>query len=276
MPLFTDAITADCHHLNDSEFGLYMRILILIWRSPNCRIPNDESWITRKLNKPSESFMMLIKEFCISDGNFITQKRLLKEWNYISKTRKKNTASAKHRWNNEKDICKRNAPTPTPTPTPIKEERKKEKEKTIKKENAEKYSAEFDIFWSSYPKNRGSKFTAFKAYNSAIMKGATHDNLERSATAFSNYISRAGTELQYVPHGATWLNQRRWETDYSSLDAGNTRAGKDGISHESRWITEGDRIAAKYLAQAAFESGQSTSSASAQQNLCLATTIRKN
>jgi hypothetical protein len=38
LPLFTDAILADTAHLSHEEFGAYMRILILMWRTPECRI----------------------------------------------------------------------------------------------------------------------------------------------------------------------------------------------------------------------------------------------
>lgn len=42
IPLSTDALIADCIHLSSSEFGLYIRILVLIWQSPECTIPNDD------------------------------------------------------------------------------------------------------------------------------------------------------------------------------------------------------------------------------------------
>lgn len=127
LPLFTDAVIADCNHLTDAELGLYLRILILMWRSPECRIPNDDVWVSRKLSRPVESFKPLLIEFCKTSGNWWVQKRLKKEWDYLHAQRKKKSDAAKVRWYNEKDTCTRNAtplhstpnqPSTTKTPTP--------------------------------------------------------------------------------------------------------------------------------------------------------------
>lgn len=122
LPLFTDAILADCSHLSDAEMGRYIRILMLMWRAPNCRIPNDEVWLARKFGRTVEIYAKeikpLLKEFCKSTGNWYTQKRLMKEFKYVRGTSKKQSVRAKARWNNDKDSCRGNAPTPHPTHTP--------------------------------------------------------------------------------------------------------------------------------------------------------------
>lgn len=151
LPLFTDAIMADCYHLSDAEFGLYSRILILMWRTPNCRIPNDSEWIAKRLGRTALQFdteiRPILKEFCICDGNFWTQKRLSKEYEYVGSQSAKGKKGADARWgkngnsamkknsenrssknsvsdnslNNDDSpphsgICQTDAPTPTPTP----------------------------------------------------------------------------------------------------------------------------------------------------------------
>lgn len=129
LPLATDAWIADTAHLSRVERGLYMDLLILMWRSPECRVPNQIEWIARRLNCSEEEIPLLetvLAEFTQTCGNWRTQKRLLKEWNYVKKTAGKRSDAAKARWNKEKDTCKRianavhtqcewNAPTPTPT-----------------------------------------------------------------------------------------------------------------------------------------------------------------
>ncbi len=126
---------ADCSHLTDAEHGRYIQLLILMWRSPNQRVPNDDEWLARKFRRSVEAVRQdlrpLISEFCSTDGNWITQKRLAREWSYVSKRAQQRSDAAKARWNKDKDICGRNAgshvfrnaPTPTPTPTPTKEEK---------------------------------------------------------------------------------------------------------------------------------------------------------
>lgn len=134
LPLFTDAWLSDTGHLSRAERGLYMDLLILCWRSPECRIPNDEQWIARKLRVGSdetETLREVIAEFMTSSGNWLWQKRLRREFEYVRKKSKKQSVSAKARWQKEKGRCggnttdmpdnelwhaSGNAPTPTPTP----------------------------------------------------------------------------------------------------------------------------------------------------------------
>ena len=110
LPLWTDALLADCHHLTDAEFGRYMRLLILLWRSPDCRVPNDDEWLARRLCRSVEEIISdwrpLIEEFCKNSGNFLTQKRLRREFSYIKDRREKQSARAKARWEKEKDPCR--------------------------------------------------------------------------------------------------------------------------------------------------------------------------
>lgn len=118
LPLFTDALLADTEHLSEEEFGAYIKLLIIIWRNSNCKIPNDDAWIMRRLRadeaKYNRLYKPLIKEFLQSDGNFITQKRLLKEFEYLRKVRGQKSVNAKSRWDKEKPESKRKTPHPTP------------------------------------------------------------------------------------------------------------------------------------------------------------------
>jgi uncharacterized protein YdaU (DUF1376 family) len=149
LPLFTDAIMADCYHLSDAEFGLYTRILMLMWRTPGCRIPNDQEWIAKRLGRDPLQFEQDIKpiltEFCSTDGNWWIQKRLRKEFDYVTGLSLKGKKGADARWgkddsepqkktprkpaekktvqpdllkDNDSDphsgICPNDAPTPTP------------------------------------------------------------------------------------------------------------------------------------------------------------------
>lgn len=135
LPLFTDALIADTQHLDDEEFGRYLRLLIVTWRSPQCRVPNDKQWIAKRLRleplQYDQLIQPLIEEFFSADADagadaqkWLTQKRLKKEWKYTFEKREKNRAAAKSRWEKEKKPCKRiskrNAPTPSPTPSPTK------------------------------------------------------------------------------------------------------------------------------------------------------------
>ncbi len=120
MPLWTDAYLADCGHLDDAETGRYLMILILLWRAPKQRFPNDDGWLARKFRRTEDAVRLqlrpLIAEFCLCSGNWITQDRLTREFAYVKSKSKKQSARAKARWDNEKHSCRGYAPTPTPTP----------------------------------------------------------------------------------------------------------------------------------------------------------------
>jgi uncharacterized protein YdaU (DUF1376 family) len=133
LPLWTDALVADTDHLSDAEFGAYMRMLIVSWRSPKCNLPNDPAWIKRRF-KEAESdwprYLSLIEEYFTKRGCRLIQKRLKRERSFVKNSSQKQSARAKARWDKEKDACRGNASmhasgnAPTPTPTPIKKERK--------------------------------------------------------------------------------------------------------------------------------------------------------
>ena len=123
MPLWTDAYLADCGHLNDAETGRYLMILIYLWRAPKQRFPNNDEWLAHKFKRSIEDVQReirpLIKEFCKSTGNWISQGRLSREFSYVLKKSKNQSVRSKARWDKEKDLTRGNAPTPTP----LKEER---------------------------------------------------------------------------------------------------------------------------------------------------------
>jgi uncharacterized protein YdaU (DUF1376 family) len=68
----------------------------------------------------------------------------------------------------------------------------------------------FNSFWESYP-NKKAKPVALKAWKKL------NPDIELTTTIMSALEKQKGTEQwkkdggQYIPHPATWLNQRRWE-----------------------------------------------------------------
>lgn len=114
LPLFTDAFIADTEHLTDAEVGIYTRILLLMWRSPDCRIPHDAKWCARKFRRDIPTFereiLPILKEFCTSSGNWWTQKRLAKEFKWVREKSAKNTESINKRWEKERENKAHNDP----------------------------------------------------------------------------------------------------------------------------------------------------------------------
>ena len=128
FPLATDAYLADTAHLTDAEQGRYILVLIALWRAPKQRLPNDDDWLARKFHREPErvrsELRPLVSEFCQCDGNWITQKRLSKEYARATRMVAQRRAAANARWLKEKESSERiaasygsrNAPTLIPTP----------------------------------------------------------------------------------------------------------------------------------------------------------------
>lgn len=116
------------------------------------------------------------------------------------------------------------APAPAPAPTAV--------EKTT-----EKPADGFDEWWKQYPKKVG-KVDAKKAYRAVIKQGATPqallDGLQRHN---ANWKAR-NTELQYIPHPASWLRKGRWEDE---LDAPSSNQATPAINPATgKAVTEDD------------------------------------
>lgn len=110
MPVYIDALTADCGHLSDAEFGLYMRLLFLMWRSPagDGTIPNDDAWLARHLKMTVAGVLSdlrpIIREFCEVRGTRLAQRRLQRELEKCREYRKRQSDRGKLRWNKDKPI----------------------------------------------------------------------------------------------------------------------------------------------------------------------------
>lgn len=47
LPLWTDALLGDTQHLSQAEFGAYMLMLIVAWRSKDCCLPDDDKYLAK-------------------------------------------------------------------------------------------------------------------------------------------------------------------------------------------------------------------------------------
>jgi uncharacterized protein YdaU (DUF1376 family) len=92
-----------------------------MWRTPHCRVPNDMDWLAKRLRAKPDEIKAILGAFCVSNGNHWTQKRLMHEYEYVTKAHERASVAAKIRWEKKKALKSSNAPTPTPTPI---EERK--------------------------------------------------------------------------------------------------------------------------------------------------------
>lgn len=107
--------------------------------------------------------------------------------------------------------------TPSVTETPPDTESEQKQSRADTKRSAEGFAE----FWNVYPK-KVSKGRALKAYNRVVGKEATAEQLLVGAKRYA--AECRGKDLQYVAHGASWINDSRWldETPQSAAAAGIT------------------------------------------------------
>jgi len=96
------------------------------------------------------------------------------------------------------------------------------REGTEQKEKNGQYTDRFNDFWKVYPR-RVSKSEAAKAF-AKLTKDQESMAIE-GAGRYSRHCGDTGKDADYIAHAATWLNQARWEDDYTTP----TNTGGDGF-----------------------------------------------
>ena len=102
LPLWTDAYLADTTHLSTTEHGAYMLVLIAMWRSPTCSLPDDDLLLARisrcgKARWANQIRPALTPFFIIADGRW-TQKRLTKERAFVRRKSAVASENARRKW----------------------------------------------------------------------------------------------------------------------------------------------------------------------------------
>lgn len=91
----------------------------------------------------------------------------------------------------------------------IEDRRKKIEDRRIEKELKEKA---FDRFWESYPRKE-AKPTAKKAFEKLNPDEVLLKTMLEAIQRFKETSQWQEENGRFIPHPATWLNQRRWEDD---------------------------------------------------------------
>jgi hypothetical protein len=78
----------------------------------------------------------------------------------------------------------------------------------------------FEEFWDAYPR-KVSKAAARKAWPKACKK-LEAPRLVKAASYWAGLWQQSGTDAQFVPHPATWLNGERWNDEPPRASPGST------------------------------------------------------
>jgi len=77
-----------------------------------------------------------------------------------------------------------------------------------KEDTKDKYSVEFEKFWKIYPRNI-NKYATMQKFR-IVIKGYNFDKLLKATMIFAQQCKNNNTEEKFIPHGATWLSQKRY------------------------------------------------------------------
>lgn len=83
LQLWTDAYLGDTTHLTTIEHGAYLLLLMAAWRSPDCRLPDDDKMLARYARlSPGQwaRIKPIMLTFWEVKSSFWSQRRLTDEW----------------------------------------------------------------------------------------------------------------------------------------------------------------------------------------------------
>jgi len=81
----------------------------------------------------------------------------------------------------------------------------------------------FEAFWNAYPRRIGKG--AARISFARACDFANPNDIVQAAIVYSQHCLDQGTEIQFIPHPSTWLNQERWEDDLATEKAQVKKTG---------------------------------------------------
>ena len=115
------------------------------------------------------------------------------------------------------------------TETEESEIRKKEERRKKKEERRDIY---FDRFWESYPRKE-AKQTAKKAFEKLNPDEALLQTMLEAIERFKGSAQWREENGRFIPHPATWINQRRWEDEVKG-GTGDAGYGSGSQAHNGK------------------------------------------
>lgn len=99
------------------------------------------------------------------------------------------------------------------------------------------FEEDFSEFWNLYPKKDGRK-NALQSYIKARKNGTDKETILSGLNAYVAQCERRGTEKRYIAMASTWLNQERWDWDYTEQET--TKPHEETMEEKiARWRKEG-------------------------------------
>lgn len=100
LPLKTDALLADTHHMSAEEFGAYCRLLFTMWRhgAKLAAAPDELARIAGMSALRWSKISEVVLRPMTRAGDVLSQKRLTSTWADVVELRAKRVGAAGRRW----------------------------------------------------------------------------------------------------------------------------------------------------------------------------------
>lgn len=212
MPMFWGDYWRDTGHLTGAQHGAYLNLIGRYWVSGR-PLPDDDAQLWRlALCDSIRAWVgmrhVVLSLFHISEDGW-RHKRIDAELLQAEQRYAKRSNAAAIKWSKQKQsTCNADAmhdpmhvqPQPQPQPHLVPNGTKID----IRRAKAG-YSADFEMFWRDYPR-KIAKGAAWKAWQTAI-------KVASAETIIASLNRKWPADPAYIPHPATYLNQRRWEDE---------------------------------------------------------------
>ena len=90
---------------------------------------------------------------------------------------------------------------------------------------AKQLEEEFNSLWDMYPRKQGKK-AAKAAFDRAIKKGTSTDNIRAGIEQYVDYIKTKKISQEYIKQGSTFFSQNAWEDDWGINNAESKKEEK--------------------------------------------------
>ena len=120
-------------------------------------------------------------------------------------------------------------------------EKDKEEDKDKKKEKADALASMFARFWDAYPRHE-AKQVAMKAFEKIKPDESLLETMLTSIRRFKESAQWQEEGGKYIPHPATWLNQRRWEDEPPKAEARYQKQRKDAYDQRPNDEPDGEAV----------------------------------
>ena len=220
---YADDFIAGTADMSAEEVGAFIRLLCHQWSKGSIPADEDRSGrIAGLLGSPSLRYVMAKFSPCV-DGQLRNNRLELvraESAKYRAKQVESGKAGASKRWSNPQNPSDPNrvpmpTPLPTPLPTPMANQCPQDSSPSPSPTNTPKApkGAEpvgFADFWGVYPRKE-SKVKAINAWKKNEPDQATQSRILKDVVARKASEAWTKENGQYIPHPASYLNQRRWE-----------------------------------------------------------------